>query len=210
MDSVHALFATYVLPGRQIPGDTTTTTPPSQRSTADPFHSGGRIYSLIRRVHILHYRGRQERTLSAQTISQAVEVWNELERWDPSEGTTTSSPEQIRLNNAYRSALFIWTYFTIYPRDMHGWKPQDAVRGVLDDVARVEEAGLVRLAVIPLFFCGLSATREGDREALRREYERVRGCGRSGNGGLDASWEIVQRQWGRHDAGDRRNWDWMD
>lgn len=203
MDSVHALFATYVLPGRQIPGDI----PPaqSQRTTPDPFHSGGRIYELIRRVHILHYQARQERTLSAQTISQALQLWNELERWDPSENTT--STEQFRLNNAYRSAIFIWIYFTIYPRDMHGWKPQDAVRDILADVSRVESVELVRLAVIPLFFCALSATNEAERGVLRREYERV-DFGR--NGGLDASWGIVLRQWRRYDAGDRQSWDWVE
>ncbi|KAL3472576.1 hypothetical protein BJX99DRAFT_272813 [Aspergillus californicus] len=201
MDSVHALFTTYVLPGRQIPGAA-----PSPRTNVDPFHSGGKIYELMRRAHILHYRARQERTLSVQTISQALQVWNELERWDPSEGTST--PEQFRLNNTYRSAIFIWMYFTIYPRDMHGWKPQDAVRDILADISRVEEVALVRLAVIPLFFCALSATSESDREVLRREYERVGLRGRSG--GLDASWDIVQRQWRKYDAGDRQNWDWVE
>lgn len=206
MDSVHALFTTYVLPGRQIPGDTSPAVP-SQRTNRDPFHSGGKIYNLIQHVHTLHYRARQERTLSAQTISQAVQVWNELEHWDPSEGTST--PEQFRLNNAYRSAIFIWTYFTIYPRDMHGWKPQDAVRDILADISRVEEGDLVRLAVIPLFFCGLSVTSESDRDCVRKEYERVRVRGGRG-GGLDASWDVVQRQWRRYDAGDRQNWDWVE
>ncbi|OJJ01301.1 hypothetical protein ASPVEDRAFT_82826 [Aspergillus versicolor CBS 583.65] len=206
MDSIHALFATYVLPGRQIPGDLTPAQPQRTTPDADPFHSGGRIYELIRRVHILHHQARQERTLTAQTISQALQVWNELERWDPSEGTST--PEQFRLNNAYRSAIFIWTYFTIYPRDIHGWKPQDAVRDILADVPAVGDDGeLVRLAGIPLFFCALSVTDEGERGVIRSEYERVR---QRGGRGLDASWGIVQRQWRRYDAGDRESWDWVE
>lgn len=90
---------------------------------------------------------------------------------------------------------------------MEGWKPQEAVHDILTDLSGIGVPGIGPLIAIPLFFCGLSATKGCDRNAVRREYERLGSHTQSNS--LGASWSIVQRRWREYDGGHRNNWDWV-
>lgn len=76
MNSVLDFFAAYVLHGRQIPRDTynTVSTLATERPEQDnaPFNRGGKIFELIRNVHIFHCKVRQNPPLNATNVSEAL------------------------------------------------------------------------------------------------------------------------------------------
>ncbi|PTU18820.1 hypothetical protein P175DRAFT_0534595 [Aspergillus ochraceoroseus IBT 24754] len=217
MDSTLDFFLAYVLRGRQVnrsppppppplpPPPPHSTGTPSTRSQATALNSGGELFELIQRIHSLHGKARRDSSVSARSISQAVQIWHELDHWDPEEAGP--SPELCRLYASYRSALFIWVYFVIYPNDMDGWKLQDALQDILSNISGVETQDLAPLAIIPLFFGGLAATQPVDRESIKQQYERVRRY--SQHESLRVSWGHVQGGWGKYDRGIEASRDWI-
>ncbi|KAL2871960.1 uncharacterized protein BJX67DRAFT_376810 [Aspergillus lucknowensis] len=211
-------FKTYILTARVPPNNTHQPTPPNLRTQVPALEPGGRLFRLIQRVCTLHHKSRQESGLNTAAISQAVHIWHELDTWnadpdpDPNpdgDGRSPAAKEHaLSIYQLYIHAIFLWTYLIIHPNDVHEWKAQDALRGILQGLSGVGEARELQVyVVVPLFLGGLAAVRPGDRDVVAREFERVREATR--DAGVGEVYSVVRRCWGLYDAGVRSSWDWM-
>ncbi|KAL2818305.1 hypothetical protein BJX63DRAFT_429239 [Aspergillus granulosus] len=198
-------FAAYILAGRQPPLRTSPTPPTSRIPALEP---GGKLFDLVQRVYTIYYESKQGPSPSASTISKAVQIWHELDTWDPDGEDEDLPSDTAILYKIYKSAIFLWTYLVIHPNDVDGWKAQDAVRSILSGVREVHESRAVgRLAIIPLFFAGLAIVSTEDQETVARDFEHLLGF--IGEDRVRDVYGIVQRAWALYDAGVRSSWDWM-
>jgi hypothetical protein len=201
-------FTTYILPGREPPSRP----PPSSEDTHVPaLERGGKLFDLLQRVYTLHRASGEDSTPNANAISEAVQIWHELDTWEPDsddEGEEGLSPETLLLYKLYKDAIFLWTYLIVHPDDVSGWKAQDAVRNILSGVEEVQtEDELGLFVVIPLFFGGLAAFLPEDREIVGNKFEHLARL----SGGVEArdSYSVVQRSWSLYDRGLQRCWNWL-
>ncbi|KAL3486243.1 hypothetical protein BJX62DRAFT_23352 [Aspergillus germanicus] len=201
-------FTTYVLPGREPPPRPS---PSSEDTHVPALEPGGKLYNLLHRVYVLHCASGEDSTPNANGISQAVQVWHELDTWEPDsddEGEEGLSPETLLLYRLYKDAIFLWTYLIVHPDDVSGWKAQDAVRNILSGVEEVQnEDELGLFVVIPLFFGGLAAFLPEDRETVGNKFERLERL--SGEARAQGPYGVVQRSWALYDRGVQRCWNWM-
>ncbi|CEN62414.1 hypothetical protein ASPCAL09049 [Aspergillus calidoustus] len=203
-------FTTYILPGREPPPRP----PPSSEDTHVPaLEPRGKLFDLLQRVYTLHHASGEDSTPKASVISQAVQIWHELDTWDPDsteegEGEEGSSPETLLLYRLYKDTIFLWTYLIVHPDDVSGWKAQDAVRNILSGVEEVrDEDELGLFVVMPLFFGGLVAFLPEDRDIVGSTFEHLEE--HAWGVRLRAPYDIVQRSWALYDSGSQRCWNWM-
>ncbi|KAJ0425694.1 hypothetical protein BJY00DRAFT_154970 [Aspergillus carlsbadensis] len=203
-------FTTSILPGQEPPPQ-----PPSnsEDTHVPALEPGGKLFDLLQRVYTLHHASGEDSSPNANAISQAVQIWHELDTWDPDpdeeeEGGEGSSSDTLLLYRLYKDAIFLWTYLIVHPDDVSGWKTQDAVRNILSGVEEVGgENELGQFVVIPLFFGGLAAFLPEDREIVRTNFERLERLARGGR--ARGPYGIVQRSWSLYDSGAQRCWNWM-
>ncbi|KAL3463276.1 hypothetical protein BJX64DRAFT_126615 [Aspergillus heterothallicus] len=201
------IFSRYVLPGRELPLHHQ---PASNASRVPALEPGGKLFDLFHRVYTLHYDSKREHLLKAITISQAVQIWHELDTWDSDEKEEEEgrSSEIQTSYQLYKHALFLWTYLIVNPDDISGWKVQNAVRTILAGAGEVvAEVELGLLAIIPLFFCGVAAVLSEDREAVEGNFEHLMAI--IGEDRVKYPYNTVQRSWSSLDGGFRSSWDWM-
>ncbi|KAL3447096.1 hypothetical protein BJX65DRAFT_104515 [Aspergillus insuetus] len=117
-------FTTYILPGREPPSRP----PPSSEDTHVPaLERGGKLFNLLQRVYALNYASGEDSTSSANAISQAVQIWHELDTWEPDsddEGEDGLSPETLLLYRLYKDAIFLWTYLIVHPDECLDGRPK--------------------------------------------------------------------------------------
>ncbi|KAJ5360787.1 hypothetical protein N7517_009978 [Penicillium concentricum] len=162
------------------------------------------LFDLIQRIHSLHCNTNGELNLSPLRISDAVHIWQDLDDWD-SVGTDLIN-EDDNLHESYKFALFIWAYIIVHPAEVGGEKVQDTLHYAMSNISEVEAPDLVPLVIIPLFFSGLVAIRQSDRDLVNEQYERVES--HTEHGSVKCSRHIVRLSWENHDNGMERSWDW--
>ncbi|KAL2843124.1 hypothetical protein BJY01DRAFT_198257 [Aspergillus pseudoustus] len=199
-------FTTYILTRREPSSYPPPVLTASEVSALEP---GGKLFGLFQRVYALHYHSRRNTSPTATTITQAVQVWHDLDIWDP-DGDQEGGipPEPQILLQLYKHAIFLWTYLIVHPDDIYGRKAQNTMRDILsgiEEVREVPELGI--FLVIPLFFGGRAAVLAEHREAVQRGFEHLMEV--FGEDEIKDPYDSVQRSWRLYDSGMQSSWDWM-
>lgn len=165
------------------------------------------LLHMTRRIASLHFRSRQEGGASATAITEAVQIWNDLDNWASPE--TLPSTDFDDFFQLYTFYLYVWLHLIIYPNSAGSDKVQGMVtRGliILEEFDGSFEAPA--LLLVPTLIYGVASVQNKDMEAVYRHFIKMEG--NVDHNLLRTYKKIVMWAWGRHNNDIKWSWDWMD
>lgn len=199
-DSVSSLVE--VLRARKSLRDRNSKRLPRDTETPDAQNLTG----LIHRLQTLHIQTKSESIISAETISQGVQLWQDIDNWD---GLNYDSPTiDPELTWLYKSSLFIWLHLIIYPRSMDDAKVQQLVAPGINYLKHHSESQLPAVLLLPIFFHGLGSNEKVGRQMTLLAFSHLKSDVDKTQ--LEICEATLTWSWNNYDKGLEKSWDWTE
>lgn len=182
---------------------------PKINQNEDMFGIYNGLIDIILRIAVLRTEANAVSILPGTIISQAVEIWQDIDNWDLhyAPGNEPSS-EYRHMCEAYISASFIWLFSIIYPDRIADEKVQMMVQNGLEGLSSIEEPGILTFGLFPVFVIGTACIHEQTRAMVEKQLNRIERLCRFRNVMLCR--DVIRGAWSVSDSeGDGHGWDWI-
>ncbi|KAL5051110.1 hypothetical protein BDW71DRAFT_83039 [Aspergillus fruticulosus] len=161
------------------------------------------LFPLIDQIARLIQRVRRTESNSISLISQAIELKQLVEQWEPPEwfeppeDPTSEVQHSIQTAHAYRWATLLYLHQAV--PEMPSEPTQDLAKRVLVLLATVPPSSRTTIIqMFPLLVAGCEAEQEEDRDWVLRRWSAIQS--RLMLGSIDRCIEVVREVWARRDA----------
>jgi len=177
-----------------------------QQAEVDPLMGcATTLFPLIGRVANLIQRVRKVETNSLNIVSQAMELKEQLQRWQVPSAVLFERPEDpssevqhsIQTADAYRYAMLLYLHQAVpeIPSD----PPSTLAKKVLVTLASVPLSSRTTIVqIFPLFAASCEITNPEDRNWVMTRWDAMMSRLKIGN--VTSGWNVVQEVWSRRDA----------
>lgn len=184
----------------------TVNTPYGEQAEVDPLMGcATTLFPLIGRVANLIQRVRKMETNSLNIVSQAMELKEQLQRWQVPSALLFERPEDpssevqhsIQTADAYRYAMLLYLHQAVpeIPSD----PPSTLAKKVLLTLASVPLSSRTTIVqIFPLFAASCEITNPDDRNWVMTRWDAMMSRLKIGN--VTSGWNVVQEVWSRRDA----------
>lgn len=184
----------------------TVNTPIGEQAEVDPLMGcATTLFPLIGRVANLIQRVRKMETNSLNIVSQAMELKEQLQRWQVPSAVLFERPEDpssevqhsIQTADAYRYAMLLYLHQAVpeIPSD----PPSTLAKKVLVTLASVPLSSRTTIVqIFPLFAASCEITNPEDRNWVMTRWDAMMSRLKIGN--VTSGWNVVQEVWSRRDA----------
>ncbi|KAH8603134.1 fungal-specific transcription factor domain-containing protein [Bisporella sp. PMI_857] len=180
---------------------------PTQTNTElDPLMGcAATLFPLIGRAANLCRKVRKLKSNSVPIISQAMELRQAIEQWQPPPGTAFDEPEDptseiqhaLQTAEAYRFATLLYLHQAV--PEIPSLSSAELARKVLVYLATVPlSSRLIIVQIYPLLAAGCEAWDPEDRQWVESRWSAM--ASRMWIGNIDRCWEVQQEVWSRRDA----------
>lgn len=184
----------------------TVNTPLGEQAEVDPLMGcATTLFPLIGRVANLIQRVRKMETNSLNVVSQAMELKEQLQRWQVPSTRSFERPEDpssevqhsCQTADAYRYAMLLYLHQAVpeIPSD----PPSALAKKVLVLLASVPLSSRTTIVqIFPLFAASCEITNPDDRSWVMTRWDSMMSRLKIGN--VTSGWNVVQEVWSRRDA----------
>ncbi|EXJ84057.1 hypothetical protein A1O3_04724 [Capronia epimyces CBS 606.96] len=188
-----------------------TLTSSSGRTPAPESHTIGAYDGLLHMVAKLSALQQKihdaDGALDGMLIAEAIELWSELDRWQPNIPTGHDDPKQERLVcSAYISALFVWLFALVYPTDITNPRVQQVVRDGLAHLGQINYLRNMAVLLFPVFVLGFACVDRDTRAQIESHFQQL--IAFSGFGNVRLARDVVRQWWFDYDSGNGHSWSW--
>ncbi|KAL6239511.1 hypothetical protein BDW75DRAFT_227147 [Aspergillus navahoensis] len=166
------------------------------------------LFPLIDQTARLIQRVRRTESNSISLISQAIELKQLVEQWEPPEwfeppeDPTSEVQHSIQTAHAYRWATLLYLHQAV--PEMPSEPPQDLAKRILVLLATVPPSSRTTIIqMFPLLVAGCEAEQEEDRDWVLKRWSAIQS--RLMLGSIDRCIEVVHEVWARRDANAAQN-----
>lgn len=167
------------------------------------------LIDIILRIAVLRTEANAVSILPGSVISEAVEIWQDIDNWDLhyAPGNEPSS-DYRHMCEAYISASFIWLFSIIYPDRIADEKVQAMAQTGLEALSSIEAPGILTYGLFPVFVIGTACIHEHTREMVDKQLDRIESICWFRNVMLCR--DVIRGAWRVSDSeGDGHGWDWI-
>lgn len=182
---------------------------PKTNRPEDMFGVYNGLIDIILRIAVLRTEANAVSIPSGTIISEAVEIWQDIDNWDLhyAPGNEPSS-DYRHMCEAYISASFIWLFSIIYPDRIADEKVQATAQKGLEALSLIEAPGILTFGLFPIFVIGTACIYEQTRDMVDKQLDRGERLCRFRNVMLCR--DVIRSAWRVSDSeGDGHGWDWI-
>ena len=166
------------------------------------------LIDIILRIAILRTEANAVSVLPGTVISQAVEIWQDIDNWRlPAASDNELSDDYRYMCEAYIAASFIWLFSIVYSDRVADEKVQTMVQKGLESLSSIEAPGMLSFGLFPIFVIGMACIHEQSRNIVEEQLDRIDGFCRFRN--IQLCRDVIHGAWGVCDSGDGHSWDWI-
>lgn len=182
---------------------------PKINRNEDMFGIYNGLIDIILRIAVLRTEANTVSILPGTLISQAVEIWQDIDNWDLHYAPGNEPSNDYRhMCEAYISASFIWLFSIIYPDRIADEKVQTMTQNGLEALSFIEKPGILTFGLFPVFVIGTACIDEQTRDMVEEQLNRIERLCRFRNVMLCR--DVIRGAWRVSDSeGDGHGWDWI-